>query len=75
MPNAPTRRTPRAQTNQDRLKLSTDRGERNARGLFSAEAFQHQEGTVHGRERHVMMPARPRAPFEVVEPQCVFELR
>lgn len=74
MPNAPTRRTPHAQTNQERLKLSTDRGERDARGLFSAGAFQYQEGIGHGRERHVMMPARPRAPFEVVEPQFVFEL-
>lgn len=56
------------------MELSADRGEGDARRFFSAKAFEDQKRVRHRGERYVMMPARPRAPLEVIEPQLVLEL-
>ena len=41
--------------------------------FFFAQRFKHEERTGHRRERDVMMPAWPRAPFDVIEAECVFQ--
>lgn len=42
--------------------------------FFSPETFQDEESKGHHRERHMVMPTIPRAPFEMVQPQFIFEL-
>jgi len=74
MPSPPTRRTPRPQSNQQGLQRAAHGGERHACRFFSAEGFQHEKRVGHRGQRDVMMPARPRAAFEVIEAQFVFQL-
>ena len=51
-----------------------DHGQRGARRVGHAPAFDLEEGKRDGRQDDVMRPALVAAPFEVVEAEFVFEL-
>lgn len=41
--------------------------------FLSAPHLEHQKGVRHGGEGDMMVPARPRAPFEVIDAEFVLQ--